>query len=247
MRFSRCFLAVLMLAPVAASAQPSDRMLTPLEAQVACGPPPSFDVPTDTLHVVGSQDTVGRFVFGGSDVLVLDGGAAKGVQLGQQYFVRRTQIAGEDRVHPAAINTLGWLSIVAVNDKTAIARVDHVCDAITNGDYLEPYVAPSIPEGTDRDNPAGELDFAALGRILTGPENTNSTAAGRLMLIDPGRNTSMQPGTRFAVYRDLHTNGLPLASIGEGVVLSVGKTMALTKITRSRDAIVTGDYVVPRK
>ena len=69
----------------------------------------------------------------------------------------------------------------------------------------------------------------------------------RPMLIDPGENGSLQPGARFAVYRDLHKPGLPLASVGEGVVVSVGKSMVLTRITRSRDAIVTGDYVVPRK
>jgi hypothetical protein len=243
--------ALFALVPTAASAQQTAARalsaMTPLEVQVACGPPPSLDVPSGALRIVGSQDTVGRFVFGATELLVLDGGAARGVQLGQQYVVRRSIVAGEDRSHPSAVQTGGWLSIVAVNDKTAIAKVDHICDAITTGDYLEPFTTPVLPDGADRDNPAGELDFSTLGRILTGPENTNSASGGRLMLIDPGKNTSLQPGARFAIYRDLHTEGLPLSSVGEGVVLSVGKTMALTKITRSRDAIVTGDYVVPRK
>jgi len=74
----------------------------------------------------------------------------------------------------------------------------------------------------------------------------NSGAVGGLMLIDTA-GQPMQPGSRFAVYRDPHTAGMPLASVGEGVVLSVGEKITLTKITRSRDAIVTGDYVVPRK
>ena len=139
------------------------------------------------------------------------------------------------------------LSVVAVNDKTAIARVDHLCDAITSGDYLEPFTAPSVPAVAERDDPSGELDFSTLGRIVAGPENMNSGGTGTLMLIDPGENGSLQPGARFAVYRDLHKPGLPLASVGEGVVVSVGKSMVLTRITRSRDAIVTGDYVVPRK
>ncbi len=246
MRLARCLFALFALAPVAAAAQSSDRMLTPLEVQAACGPPTSLDVPSDPLHVIGSQDPENRFVFGTTELLVVDGGSARGVQLGQQYVARRPMIAGVDRRNLSAIQTDGWLSIVAVNEKTAIAKVDHFCDAITAGDYLEPFVAPSLPAGTDRDNPAGELDFTSLGRIVMGPQNMNSGAAGGLMLIEPG-GQSLQPGARFAVYRDPHVNGMPLASVGEGVVLSVGPKMALTKITRSRDAIVTGDYVVPRK
>lgn len=246
MRLVRCLFTLLALAPVAAAAQSTERILTPLETQTACGPPTSLDVPAEALRVIGSQDPENRFVFGTIELLVIDGGTARGVQLGQQYVIRRPMIQGSDRRNVSAIQTNGWLSIVAVNEKTAIARVEHLCDAITAGDYLEPFVAPSLPAGMDRDNPAGELDFSSLGRIVMGPQAMNSGAVGGLMLIDPG-GQALQPGARFAVYRDPHVQGMPLASVGEGVVLSVGPKMALTKITRSRDAIVTGDYVVPRK
>lgn len=246
MRLARCVFALFALAPVAASAQSVDRALTPHEIQVACGPPTSLDVPTDALHILGSQDPVKRFLFGSGELLVLDGGSAKGVELGQLYVVRRPLVAGADRTSVAAIQTNGLLSVVAVNENTAIARVERVCDAITSGDYLARFEMPALPAGSDRDNPVGELDFSALGRIVMGQQNMTSGAVGDLMLIDPG-SQPLQPGARFAVYRDLHVSGLPLASVGEGVVLSVGGKMALTKITRSRDAIVSGDYIVPRK
>jgi len=250
MRVARCVFALLALVPVAASAQPAPATpgskMTPLEVQAACGPPTSLDAPSSPLHVIGSQDPVNRFVFGTGELLVLDGGSAKGVQLGQQYIIHRSMIAGVDRKHASAVLTLGWLSVVGLNEQTAIAKVDHFCDAIMTGDYLEPFAAATFPAGTDRDNPIGELDFTTMGRIIGGPDNMNSGAVGGLMLIDTG-GQAMQPGSRFAVYRDPRTAGMPLASVGEGVVLSVGEKMTLTKITRSRDAIVTGDYVVPRK
>jgi hypothetical protein len=41
--------------------------------------------------------------------------------------------------------------------------------------------------------------------------------------------------------------GVPLTSVGEAVVLTTGKSMSLARMTRSRDAVVPGDYVVPRK
>jgi hypothetical protein len=250
MRPVRCLLALVVASvfvSATASAQPAERRLNPLEVQVACGPPPSLDVPATPLRIAGSQDPVNRFVFGTGELLVLDGGSEKGVELGQRFMIRHPRKATGDHDRIVAVQTGGWLSIVAVNEKTSIAKVDHFCDAITTGDYVEPFLAPSIPEGTDRDVTRGELDFSTLGRILNGPGDTNSGAVGGLMLIDPGKIESLQPGARFAVYRDPHVAGLPLASVGEGVVLSVGKSMVLTKITRSRDAIVTGDYVVARK
>src|SRR5262245_25058863 len=133
MRVARYLFALLALVPVAASAQPSApgspaaqaTRMTPLEVQAACGPPTSLDVPSSPLHVIGSQDPVSRFVFGTGELLVLDGGSAKGVQLGQQYVIHRPMIAGVDRKHVSAVLTLGWLSVVGLNEQTAIAKVDH--------------------------------------------------------------------------------------------------------------------------
>jgi hypothetical protein len=246
---------VLTLAAVAAAhssavAQTAERVLTPLEVAVACAPPPSYDVPTDPLRIIGVQDTVRRVIYNTADLLIIGGGTDKGVQLGQQYFVRRPLIAGTDRVHPSALLTLGWLRVVAVNDKTAIAKLDRFCNAIFAGDYLEPYAAPELPANAESIDPAaetGELNFETLNRILGGVENQSSGAGGSLMLIDRGEDQETTAGMRFAVYRDVRSPGLPLASVGEGIVLSVGKTMSLARITRSRDAVIPGDYIVPRK
>ena len=54
-------------------------------------------------------------------------------------------------------------------------------------------------------------------------------------------------GARFAISRDVRVGGLPLASVGEGVVISTGSAMALTRITRARDAVFSGDYIALRR
>src|SRR5262249_5720258 len=155
---------------------------------------------------------------------------ARGVQLGQQYFVRRPVIAGSDRAHPQAILTPGWLRVVAVNEQTAIAKLDHFCGALFPGDYLEPFRPPSLSSDLERNEATGDLDFTTMSRVLGGAENTSAGAGGSLMLIDRGEDRETKPGMRFAIYRDLHTTGIPLAAVGEGVVLTVGKTMSLTRI-----------------
>ena len=67
------------------------------------------------------------------------------------------------------------------------------------------------------------------------------------MLIDWGADHGVTPGTRLAIYRDVRTPGLPLASVGDAVVISVGPMLSLTRITRARDAVQSGDYVAIRK
>jgi hypothetical protein len=232
----------------AAGAQTADRPLSSLELAVACASPPSFDVPSDVPHIAGAQDTVSRGLFEPRDLLVLDTGSSKGIQLGQKFYIRRPIFTEANKKQPRGILTLGWLSVVAVADTTAIGSIDHFCGGISRGDYLEPYTAPVVPAGAERDESTGELDFTTtLGRVVSGTENLSAVGVGNLMLIDRGEDQGFKPGTRFAVYRDLKTGGVPLTSVGEGVVLSIGKTMSLARVTKSRDAVVSGDYIVPRK
>lgn len=234
-----------------ASAQGDLATLSAAEVAVACAPPATADGPPDhALHVIGAQDSVARTVYGNRDLLVVDGGMNAGIQLGQPFFVRRGLRFGMrygSLARPSSVSTAGWIRIVAVNDTTAIATVEHACGAIFQNDYLDPFVAPSVAAETLRDDTSGEPDFRALGRVLSGIEDRRAAAPGEFVLIDRGSDQGVAPGTRVAVYRDLGVAGLPLMAIGEAVVVSAAKTRALTRITRARDAVQSGDYVAPRK
>ncbi len=235
------FLATCM--PGVAHAQSPEGALSPLALAVACAPPPSFnDAPSPALRVVGSQDSAPRFLFGDHDLLVIGGGTAAGVQLGQQFFVRRQNMAGGKSARRGAV-TLGWLRVVAVNDSSAVGLVDHVCTAISVDDYLEPFVMPDVSAAMTRNEAPGQPDFAVLGHIVAGNQDRIMVGAGDLALIDWGQNQGLTPGARFSIYRDVGVNHVPLASIGEGVVISIGSTMALTRVTRARDVVYSGDYV----
>jgi hypothetical protein len=239
--------SVVLVTAGAASAQIDNRALTPFETAVACAPPASLQKPEGAARrVLGAQDTVARDVYGQNDLLIVDGGTNAGVQLGQEFFVRRAIVAGTASGPRGAV-TLGWIRVVAVNDSTAIASVEHFCDAISRLDYLEPYTPPSVSADLERDDASGELDFGSLGRVLSGSENREVAGRGDWLMIDRGTDQGVAPGARFAVYRDMHSDGLPLASVAEGVVISTAKTTSVARITRARDAVASGDYVVPRK
>ncbi len=241
--------AVLALVASGAAAQTSDTA-TPDQTAVACAPPPAlaFDA-IDALRVIGSQDAVPRSVFGTPELLVTSGGTDRGVQLGQLYFMRRVVRTGATHGDKLAhtVHTAGWARVVAVNATTAIINVEHACGDILEGDYLEPYQTPTLPAGDIAlVDTSGEPNFTSLGRILSGSEERQSAGLGEFMLIDQGVSQNVALGARFAIYRDLGKGGMPLASVGEGLVVSVGESMALIRINKARDAIFSGDLVVPR-
>lgn len=241
--------AAFVVAVSGVSSAQTDRTFTPLELAVGCAPPPTLSgPPSGAPRVIGSQDTVAKRLFGAHDQLVVDAGAKTGVALGRQFFVRRPSRFGmgvDGRARGAT--TVGWVRVVAVNESTAIATVDQSCGGIIAGDYLEPFAAPTVPANADRDEASGELDFADLGRVVIGNEDRLSVGIGDFTLIDRGSGQGLTPGVRFSVYRDVGVKGMPLASVGEGIVIATGDSVSVTRITRARDAVLSGDYVAIRK
>ena len=89
--------------------------------------------------------------------------------------------------------------------------------------------------------------FAFDSKVVDGAVNGSAWLTRLSSRITGGTDQGVKPGARFALFRDVKMIGMPLTSVGDAVVISTSSTMALTRITRARDAIVTGDYVVPRK
>lgn len=234
---------------VRVSAQAEPPVLTPAQTALLCGPVTDPQPPgANSLHVRGAQDGRARIMYSPTDLLVVDGGTGAGVQLGQEYFVRRGVRFGMPySVVPSTSSTVAWIRIVAVNDSTAIASVQHQCDSIQRDDYLDPFVMPQVPAATDANAAEGELDFTMMAHVVGGSEHRDLGGAGDLMVMDRGSSQGVATGARFAVYRDVKVGGVPLAPIGEAVVVTAGQSNSVVRLTRTRDAVQAGDYLVPRK
>jgi hypothetical protein len=256
MSFNRCTVirlfaaaAATSLLPFTAFAQlpvaPAARLSTrDYPSELACGARASATRPDETLRIAPGRER-GKFLLGPSDPIIVRGGTAEGVRVGQDYFVRRVTAdrfteAGSDGVPTLSIHTSGWIRIVQVQDHAAIATVTRACGGMQEGDYLEAFAMPEIPTAATR---TGDADFAHPGRIVLGDDRRQMGASGDLMVFDRGSDHGLRKGQHLTIFRET-TDGLGvIIRIGEGTAMLVSPETTIVRIDRSSDAVYVGDMV----
>ena len=214
---------------------------------LACAPAITTDTPAMPLHITGGQEATVRRNYAPGDLVTINAGTRNGITLGQEFFIRRVQVADRARVtpaRPAVVRTAGWLRVYAVDEAMSLATIEHACDAIESGDYLEPFVLPEVPAAADR-KPKAERDNYA--HVLVGIDLRRSFGKGDFFTIDRGSSQGVAPGAQFVVYRDKHQAQNFLFELGEAVAVDVRQNTATLQVTMSRDAFTEGDYVAQRK
>jgi hypothetical protein len=136
------------------------------------------------------------------------------------------------------------VTVYAVDDEMSLATVEHVCDAIEVGDYLEPFSLPQVPVAAKEKLKAERGNYA---HVMDGVDLKQTFAKGDFFLIDRGSSQGVSPGAQFVVYRDKHEKGNFLYELGEAVAVDVKPESATLVVTLSRDAFTKGDYVAQRK
>jgi hypothetical protein len=221
--------------------------LSPEVLALACAPAVTFEMPATPLRVTGGQDSFVRRLYTTSDLVTINAGRQNGIEVGQQYFVRRplpTSARGTaSRQSPAVIQTTGWIKVYAVDDAMSLATVTHVCDTIEVGDYLEPLSLPAMPAIAE----GGAAERDNYGRVTLGVDRRRSFGKGDFFVLDRGANEGIAPGAQFVLYRDKKQVENFLYELGEAVAVSVSADSATLQITLARDSVEAGDYVALRK
>jgi hypothetical protein len=179
--------------------------------------------------------------------VTINAGIKNGIEVGQEYYVRRLQVANMaaiSRDTPAAIRTTGWIRVYAVDDEWSLATITHACDSIEVDDYLEPFKLPVVPT-ISKDRPKPERDNYA--KVLVGSDRRTSFGKGDYVVINRGADFGIEPGSQFVLYRDKKMDKNFLFEIGEGVATEVKADMTTVLVTVSLDAINSGDYVALRR
>jgi hypothetical protein len=228
----------------ASQAQP-EQFLTQRD-EVACAPTLTESEPTSPLRLIGTTDVVTRLVYGSGQTVVVGHAAGQGLETGQMYFVRRIprRFGGPrpEPDRPVGVHTAGWIRILEVSGDTATAEIVRACDGLLPGDYLEPFSPLRVPRranGTPREDD--------LATVLAGDEERGSAAVLDALIVDRGAKHGVVPGDTFVVLREKRGEASPPAEVGEGIVLAVQATTATVQVTRSRDAVLSGDRIAFRR
>jgi hypothetical protein len=213
-------------------------------AEMACSAR-AMAMPADTsVRIAGGREH-GKTLFGPGDALTVKGGSSQGVKVGQEYFARRVVAdrfmpLGSDGISPSSVHTAGWIRIVEVQSDSAIATVTKVCDAIQEGDYLEPFVKPAIPATS---TVAGEPDYANPGHLVLGDERRQMAAQGDLMVLDRGSDHGLHGGQRLTIFRTAPGGAGPVVRIAEATAMIVSPETTIIRIDKTTDAVLVGDLV----
>ena len=235
--------------PVLAQRGPAPAM-TGLPAEVlslACAPSVTFEPHTTSLRVTGGQDSTFRRIYFPGDLVTINAGTRNGIEVGQEFYVRRLLTARREaitREAPATIRTAGWLRVYAVDDAMSLATVTHACDTIEVDDYLEPFVLPVVPT-PDAERPKAQREN--YGRVLVGQDRRRSFGRGDYFTIDRGTDHGVTVGTNFVLYREKSVADNFLFAIGEATVVNVQPDSSTVQVTVSLDAIAAGDYAAMRR
>src|SRR5688572_7061790 len=221
--------------------------LSPEVLSLACSPSAALELPSMALRVTGGQDSFVRRIYSPGDLVTINAGRNNGIEVGQEYYVRRLQVdrrAPISRETPATIRTTGWIKVYAVDDEMSLVTVTHACDTIELDDYLEPFKLPVVPT-VSKDRPKPERDN--YGKVLVGSDRRTSFGKGDYFVINRGSEFGIEVGSQFVLYRDKKMAENFLYAIGEGIATEVKPETTTVLVTVSLDAIESGDYVALRR
>lgn len=222
--------------------QPQASLLNGLTRDLACAPASPLVRPSSTIVVAEGREANKR-LFGTGDALVIRGGTAQGLRVGDEYFVRRVVA---DRyteplkgVFPISVHTTGTVQILEAQADVSVAIVTHACDGVIEGDYLEKFEMPTPPS-----NQTGTTaDFARPAHLILGDDRRQIASAGQFMVLDRGSDHGVRPGQKLTIFRTTLKGAGPVATIGAATVYAVQLETSVVKIESSLDAIYVGDLV----
>jgi hypothetical protein len=221
--------------------------LPPEVFSLACAPKLTFEAPPTPLRVTGSQESMVHNMLGPGDLITVNAGTDNGIEVGQEYYVRRAvpiERRPISRDNPATIRTAAWIRIWAVDREMSLATITHACDSIQLNDFLEPFVLPEEPAVSVIKPRAQRGNY---GRLMTGNDKRTLFGRGDYFLVDRGSDHGVSRGSQFVVYRDNRQPENFLFELGEAVAVDVMPEWSALRITISYDGFRSGDYVALRK
>src|SRR5688572_10131764 len=167
---------------------------------LTCAPTLAYEMPAVPLRITGGQSLEARVSAAPGDLITVNAGRANGMQVGQEFFVRRVlkdRDQAVSRETPATVQTNGWIRIYATDEEMSLATIVYACDAVLAGDYLEPF---ALPVPAPRLEKTGRPERDIYARVVPGKERRYTYGTGDYIIIDRGKDHGIAPGSHFVVY-----------------------------------------------
>ncbi len=208
-----------------------------------------------TATITGSENRSIRD-FSVDDIVYIDAGRKQGITSGSEFTVlRQLELVNSPNggVLGAAVDQVGHITIVAVQEDAAIATVSPGCYELQVGDTIVPYNQEPIPLITEmpKIDPFAQIDTSKdVGFIVRTEDSLISSGKGNLINVDLGLNKNVAPGDIFVLFRDNPSSigktnqRFPEIFLGHAVALKSNQNTSLMKIITSVQEILVGDKIV---
>ena len=181
--------------------------------------------PIDTSRkIVGGVEEQEQFLYSQNNVVYINAGANKGVQVGDMMSVVRPR--GQVKTRWTRKGSLGFyaqevgaLEVIRVKAEVSVAKVRTSCDNLLLGDLVQPMQTRIAPEYKQR--PALDL-FAdpngkAVGRLFMARDNAEVITRDYIVYVDLGAEDNVQVGDHLTVFRPLGDGNPYFGDWGESV------------------------------
>jgi hypothetical protein len=173
-------------------------------------------------------------------IVYLNKGYEDGVEPGQEYAAYHVDEAVKHPVRGGklgnAIYRLGRVRVLAVQPRTATAKVVYSCRELALGDVLAPWEEIPIPLHIERVfEPTAYLPSGkSLGYIVYAKDNIGSAATRSIVSVDLGEAQGLTPGDYLTIYYENPAGpAFQRQAVGEMIVLFTQKRTSTCKVMRA--------------
>lgn len=181
--------------------------------------------PIDTANkLVGAVDEQEQFLYAENDVVYVNMGSNKGVQVGDMMSVVRPRGKVDTRWTKKDdlgfyVQEVGALEVIRVKNEVSVARVKTSCDNFLLGDLVQPMQQRTSPMHQTRSqldlysDPSGK----ATGRVFMARDGVEVLSRDQIVYVDLGADNNVQVGDYLTVFRPLGEGNLFISDEDESV------------------------------